>query len=376
MIVQNSFEYESYYKALYNKAKYIHVKGFVKVLMQDKIDLNACFDYLSIISVSFTKLYPDSKKLNYLNLRCKQLMKQFKKKKLIHKTIFNLVNFLVDTSNNILDESVKSEKIKMAIDVNKKHVLTAKKDDSGFQSLKWFRKKSRVALVTAIISVFAYFWPGKSVSNPNDLELRNEAEAIVSLKMQIPNKMKEFEVVKKDILDLDVPYILDEFNIRIDKKTGVPLPPPGYKLSKIDKAIITGYTPRGKGLMHGVYKNVDDGKTAWNGKNAYILNGIAVNSSPKVTFRNSKLQVVKTAKTDKFIPYGSIVYIPGVGMKIADDAGGRMKTDAIKGMMHVDVRVKSGRDAKNITKASETIYIFEPVNNNAIVSANDYLTMH
>jgi 3D (Asp-Asp-Asp) domain-containing protein len=109
----------------------------------------------------------------------------------------------------------------------------------------------------------------------------------------------------------------------IDDSLGGVLPE-GYVLDKTVKATITAYNPIGPGLMQGDDPTAGTGVTSI-GKDAFIYDGVAVDP--------------------KLIPYGSIVYIPGVGYKVADDTGGRMRQDGTLGIYHIDVRMEDYTDA-------------------------------
>ena len=47
----------------------------------------------------------------------------------------------------------------------------------------------------------------------------------------------------------------------------------------------------------------------------------------------------------KIIPYWSLVGIPGVGFRRADDTGGEMRKSAKKGIWHIDLRFHDHQDA-------------------------------
>lgn len=198
--------------------------------------------------------------------------------------------------------------------------------------------------------------PQVSKEVPKPIPASVQQKSIVS---QIPTHNKDAskgfgqriaESVKKTFSKSEIgqEYYTDKFGVKINKKTGIPIPPPGYTFWKKEKMKVTGYTPTGKGLMVGSYKKFEDGKTSI-GKNAFIYDGVAVNPSPNVTYRNSKLKVVKSVKTTKFIPYGALVYVPHVGMKIADDTGRALKESAENNVLQGDFRVASDDDAKKIT---------------------------
>lgn len=62
------------------------------------------------------------------------------------------------------------------------------------------------------------------------------------------------------------------------------------------------------------------------GKDARIADGIAVD--PRV------------------LPYGSIVDIPGLGRRVADDTGGGMRQSARRQIAHIDVRLRTHAEAR------------------------------
>ncbi len=90
------------------------------------------------------------------------------------------------------------------------------------------------------------------------------------------------------------------------------------------KAIVTGYT--------GFDKRCDGKWWKFNrtstGRNAKLTRGVAVDP--------------------RAIPYGTRVIIPNVGTFSADDTGGKMRQDWRKrGIIHIDVRFPTFREAKN-----------------------------
>lgn len=66
------------------------------------------------------------------------------------------------------------------------------------------------------------------------------------------------------------------------------------------------------------------GKTSI-GKDASICNGVA--AAPKL------------------LPYHTRLDIPGIGIREVDDTGGAMRKDARKGIYHIDIRMKSHKEA-------------------------------
>ncbi len=44
------------------------------------------------------------------------------------------------------------------------------------------------------------------------------------------------------------------------------------------------------------------------------------------------------AADPKLLPYGTLLKIPGVGRRVVDDTGGKMRQDAKKGIYHIDIR--------------------------------------
>lgn len=66
-------------------------------------------------------------------------------------------------------------------------------------------------------------------------------------------------------------------------------------------------------------------KTA-SGKNAEIFNGVAADP--------------------ELLPYGTKLFIPGLGERVVDDTGGAMRKAGKRGLYHIDVRVSSHKEAK------------------------------
>lgn len=69
------------------------------------------------------------------------------------------------------------------------------------------------------------------------------------------------------------------------------------------------------------------GTTTATGKNKYIFDGVA--ADPKV------------------LPYGSIVDIPQVGVRVVDDTGGGMRKSAREQVAHIDIRMATHQEALN-----------------------------
>ncbi len=89
--------------------------------------------------------------------------------------------------------------------------------------------------------------------------------------------------------------------------------PEGYVYWKTVTAKVTAYDP-----SYRCCGPFADGKTA-TGRNAWRTDGCAVDP--------------------RAIPYGTMVYIPGVGFRVADDTGIAMKRSWRRGVYHVDVRM-------------------------------------
>jgi len=85
------------------------------------------------------------------------------------------------------------------------------------------------------------------------------------------------------------------------------------------------------------------GKTSLN-KSARNNNGVAVD--PKI------------------IPYGSIIHIPGIGTRVADDTGGKCRQYGRKNQILVDVRWndKTRQAMLNMGAEWQTVYILQPAN--------------
>jgi 3D (Asp-Asp-Asp) domain-containing protein len=105
-------------------------------------------------------------------------------------------------------------------------------------------------------------------------------------------------------------YLLQAYGI-YDQK--VPEPPPGYRYWGTVVAKITAYEPSYVSCGRSA-----DGKTSTM-RNAWKMDGCAVDPSA--------------------IPYGTLVWVPAVGWRVADDTGSAMKRSWKKGVYHVDVRM-------------------------------------
>lgn len=102
------------------------------------------------------------------------------------------------------------------------------------------------------------------------------------------------------------------------------------------QARLTHYSPKEKAERR--WK----GKTSLN-KSAHNESGVAVDPN--------------------FIPYGSMVYIPDIGIRIADDTGGKCKQYGKHGKILIDVRWtdKTSRELKEMGANWQTVYVLERV---------------
>lgn len=99
-----------------------------------------------------------------------------------------------------------------------------------------------------------------------------------------------------------------------------PEPPRGYRVWGTVVGRVTAYEP--SAVSCGRFA---DGKTSTL-RNAWNMDGCAV--APDA------------------IPYGTLLWIPGIGWRVADDTGGAMKRSWRQGVYHVDVRVPSVSQAR------------------------------
>jgi 3D (Asp-Asp-Asp) domain-containing protein len=105
-------------------------------------------------------------------------------------------------------------------------------------------------------------------------------------------------------------YLMRSFGI-LDQQA--PEPPPGYRYWGTVVAKVTAYEP--SRVSCGIFA---DGKTSTR-RNAWKMDGCAVDPEA--------------------IPYGTLVWVPGVGWRMADDTGSAMKRSWKKGVYHIDVRM-------------------------------------
>ncbi len=175
-------------------------------------------------------------------------------------------------------------------------------------------------------------------NSENKIDSKTEIKA--EIKREIPAKTKV--LTPKDMnLAPKKEYELKQTNT-ISVKA-----PPGYELYLAeDKAIITVYTPTGEGLMAGVNPDgtpyEETGRTSTNFNALTNFDGVAVD--PRV------------------IPYGALIYIEGIGWKIADDTGARMRKNWENyGKVHIDVRVKQVTQNMLNKTGTKQILVFKNV---------------
>ena len=130
------------------------------------------------------------------------------------------------------------------------------------------------------------------------------------------SRHKQEDKIVPIIQSKDVQYKEDSLE-NIVKSVDSPkedIPPEGYVYWKTIKAKVTAYEP--SEYSCGKYA---DGKTSI-GENAWKFNGVA--ADPRA------------------IPYGTLVYIEGIGFKKVDDTGGAMrKSWRERGQYHLDIRM-------------------------------------
>lgn len=98
--------------------------------------------------------------------------------------------------------------------------------------------------------------------------------------------------------------------------------PEGFVYWKTVTARVTAYDP-----SYRCCGRFADGKTATL-QNAWVLDGVAVDP--------------------RAVPYGTLAWIPGIGLREADDTGVAMKRSwSREGVVHLDVRLKYYYQAKN-----------------------------
>lgn len=102
------------------------------------------------------------------------------------------------------------------------------------------------------------------------------------------------------------------------------------------QARLTHYSPTEKA------ERMWKGKTSLN-KSARNSNGVAVDP--------------------KLIPYGSMVYIPNIGVRVADDTGGKCKRYGKNGKVLIDVRWtdKTHHELMDMGANDQTVYVLERV---------------
>ncbi len=115
-----------------------------------------------------------------------------------------------------------------------------------------------------------------------------------------------------------------------------PFPPDGYRFWKKTDALLTAYDPSERSC--GKFAN---GRTS-TGENAWEMDGVAVD--PDV------------------IPYGTKIWIPGIGFRVADDTGQAMR-DSWKnhGRIHIDIRMTYPYQARKWGIQNRPVFLFRPV---------------
>lgn len=134
---------------------------------------------------------------------------------------------------------------------------------------------------------------------------------------------KKIESSKKEKTDID--QALDELNSKYPNRN--------YYYWKTINCKLTAYTPDARSC--GIFA---DGLTS-KMDNAFRFDGVA--ACPEV------------------LPYRSGVYIPGFGTKEVDDTGGAMRQAAKKGYYHIDIRMKTNKEAENFGVKWQKVHLFK-----------------
>lgn len=84
-------------------------------------------------------------------------------------------------------------------------------------------------------------------------------------------------------------------------------------------------------------------------------------SKHKLTSKGRDSKTTRGVAVDpKMIKYGSIVTIPGFGDFLADDTGGAMRKSGEKGIVHIDLRFFSHKEALQFGRKKMTVTIKDP----------------
>lgn len=127
----------------------------------------------------------------------------------------------------------------------------------------------------------------------------------------------------------------DQLVSRTSRNGSFSKPPEGYTLWKETRAKITAYEPTSESCGR-----FADGTTSI-GEDAWKTDGVAVDP--------------------RAIPYGALIWIPGVGFRKADDTGAAMKQSWEKrGQYHIDLRMKFREQAFNWGVKKRKIRIYLP----------------
>jgi len=81
----------------------------------------------------------------------------------------------------------------------------------------------------------------------------------------------------------------------------------------------------------------------------------------KTSLNQSAKNESGVAVDPKLIPYGTQIYIPGIGLKTADDTGGKCRQFSRQGKVLIDVRWqdKTTKELKQIGSQWQTVYILQ-----------------
>ncbi|MFT4343258.1 MAG: 3D domain-containing protein [Candidatus Woesearchaeota archaeon] len=306
------------------------------LILLRQINIQKTIDDLRYLNQLVIDTKPEIKKLIHIleyqiQAQNEQLLNKYiAEEREVMRTIRENIKLIATKTDLIMQNAIKLPQFELLTKKSKAHAKRTIHNKQGFTSATTMKGIVGVGLAVSFASLlFVKYlhslpFPDIEEYQSQRIEVHDPvptAQELYGYLLDIKDdgKIKRYEELSVDTKRLDgIRKSISEITEHQKEITQHPPAPPGYEYWKTVQGIVTAYNPTGPGLMAGPHGHYEDGLTSRN-KNAFIEDGVAIDPS--------------------LVPYGSKVYIPGVGFKIADDTGGRMRQNGARGIYHFDIRM-------------------------------------